>query len=212
MSARFVISGTGTDIGKTVFSAALMLGLGDACYWKPLQSGLDDCSDTDRVKKLTGFADDRFFPEAYTFSRPLSPHRAAEIDNIVIDKSLLSLSSVPSCNLPLVIEGAGGLMVPITRNYLQIDMYKDWNLPLILCSSSGLGTINHTLLSIEALISRNITIKGIAFIGDYNDDNIKTISEYSGVKALGCLPYLDDMNKAYLKPAFDDNFNIKDFY
>ncbi len=210
--SKFIITGTDTDIGKTVFSAALMLGLEAAGaaphYWKPVQSGIEGDVDTRRVQKLTQLPKERFLPESYLFSEPLSPHRAAEIDGAHIDTDALQ---PPDVDGDLIIEGAGGLMVPLTRDNLQVNLYKKWNIPLILCTRTGLGTINHTLLSLEAIWSRNISLKGIVFIGEENKDNIRTIKEFSKAKILGHLPIIDPIDKDTLIAAFADNFDIKDF-
>ncbi len=207
MSQACIIAGTDTDVGKTVFSAMLMLALG-ASYWKPVQCGVLGGVDTKTVQKITGFADDKFFPEKYIFTEALSPHRAAEIDHVKIDMSVLE---PPECDGPLLIEAAGGLMVPLTRGNLQINHFKKWNLPVILCARTGLGTINHTLLSLEALWARNMSVHGIAFIGDENPDNMKTIEEISGEKVLGRLPMLPEINERSLMQAFAENFKLKDF-
>lgn len=207
MSIKFIITGTDTDIGKTVFAAALTQAL-DGAYWKPFQSGITDGVDTRTVQKLTGLPDERFLPEAHVFTEPLSPHRAAEIDGTAIDLDLIKL---PDTDRPLVIEGAGGLMVPLTRENLLINLFAEWNLPVILCARTGLGTINHTLLSLESLWARNIPVHGIAFIGEENEDNMRTIAEFSKEKVFGRLPMLDDLNVQTLRRAFDENFNRGDF-
>lgn len=214
--SRFIITGTDTDIGKTVFSAALMLGLEGAGrspnYWKPLQSGIVDGVDTKRVQNLTHLDETRFLAERYIFSEPLSPHRAAELDDVVVDiDELKSIEVVPACEGDLIIEGAGGLMVPVTRKNLQINLYKKWDIPLILCARTGLGTINHTLLSVEALQARGMTLHGIAFIGEENADNMRTIGEFSGAKILGRLPMLDHLDDTSLRLNFENNFNVQDF-
>lgn len=207
MSRKFIITGTDTDIGKTVFAAALTQAL-DGVYWKPFQSGITDGVDTRTVQQLTGLPDDRFLPESYVFTEPLSPHRAAEIDGVAVDLDSIRL---PETESPLVIEGAGGLMVPLTRENLLINLFAEWNLPVILCARTGLGTINHTLLSLEALWARNIPVHGIAFVGDENEDNMKTIAEFSKEKVLGRLPMIDNLNANTLKQAFDQNFSVEDF-
>ncbi len=214
--SQFIVTGTDTDIGKTVFSAALMLGLEVAGrsphYWKPLQSGIVNGVDTKRVQDLTNLGDDRFLPERYIFSEPLSPHRAAELDDVQVDMDALKdVSVIPYCDGDLIIEGAGGLMVPVTRQNLQINLYKRWDIPLILCARTGLGTINHTLLSIEALQARGMTLHGIAFIGEENADNMRTIGEFSGAKIFGRLPLLDHLDDTSLRMNFANNFNIQDF-
>ena len=216
-NTKFIIAGTDTDIGKTVFSAALMLGLEQAGkkphYWKPIQSGIEDIVDTKRVQQLTNLCDYRFMPEKYIFSEPKSPHRAAELDNIEIDMKEMREHPdiIPQCDGTLIIEGAGGLMVPLTRENLQINLYKKWNFPIILCARTALGTINHTLLSLEALWSRGMPIHGLVFIGEENYDNMRTIAEFSDVKILGHLPFIDPLDDTMLRLTFANNFNIKDF-
>jgi dethiobiotin synthetase len=205
--SSFIVTGTDTGIGKTVASAMLTLAL-EANYWKPVQSGIEGMVDTRTVQKLTALPDDRFLPERYVFSEPLSPHRASEIDLIKVETKTLA---PPASERPLIIEGAGGLMVPLTRNALQISIFKSWKLPVILCARTGLGTINHTLLSIEALWNRDIQIQGLLFIGEENKDNIKTIAEFSGVRVLGRLPLLEMLTPESLKKAFEENFSVQDF-
>jgi len=206
MASRFIIAGTDTDIGKTVFAAALTLALGGN-YWKPVQSGIEYV-DTKVVQDITGLADEHFFPERYVLTEPLSPHLAAEIDGVDLDvKDII----VPESSRPLVIEAAGGLMVPLTRKALQINLFKRWGIPIILCARTGLGTLNHTLLSLEAMRSREMNVHGVVFIGDENEDNMRTIGEVSGAKILGRLPLLGELNPEILKAAFDDNFDIGDF-
>lgn len=214
--SKFIITGTDTDIGKTVFSAALMLGLEAARrsphYWKPVQSGIENIVDTKSVQKYTNLDKNRFLSERYIFSEPLSPHRAAEIDGVDVDMDELKSSEViPSCDGDLIIEGAGGLMVPVTRKNLLINLYKKWDIPLILCARTGLGTINHTLLSVEALQARGMSLLGIAFIGEENADNVRTIAEFSGAKVLGRLPILEHLDDASLQMSFSNHFDIGDF-
>ena len=214
MSNKLIIAGTDTNIGKTVFSATLMLGLEaerhTPHYWKPIQSGIEDSVDTRTVQKFTNLPNDRFLPERYILSEPLSPHLSAEKDGTTIDIENLR-SEIPDCDGTLIIEGAGGLMVPLTRENLQINLYKEWNIPLVLCTRTALGTINHTLLSLEAIWSRNIPLKGIVFIGEENIDNIRTIAEFSDIKILGHLPRLNHLDDTSLRLAFSNNFNAKDF-
>jgi len=207
VSRTFIISGTDTGIGKTAAAAMLTLGL-DAHYWKPIQSGTEDGTDTKTVRTLTGLPESRFLPEAYVLTEPLSPHRSAELDGIEIDLDRLAL---PQFDGPLIVEGAGGLMVPIRRDLLQIDLFRRWGAPVVLCARTGLGTINHTLLSIEAVRARNMTLHGILFIGDDNPDNIRTVGELSGAPVLGRLPWLERVDAAGLGAAFADHFRVEDF-
>ncbi len=208
---KFIITGTDTGIGKTVFAATLMAAFHDnkhtAQYWKPVQSGIEDI-DTKRVQHLTDLPDTYFLPEKYILSEPLSPHRAAELDNTYIDIDTLD---IPKTDTPLIIEGAGGLMVPLTRHTLYIDMFELWDIPTILCTRTGLGTLNHTLLSIEALQKRGIPIHGIVFIGDENTDNKRTVEDFTNIKILGRLPYINTLNSNTLLDSFKSNFDFGDF-
>jgi dethiobiotin synthase len=207
MNRGFIVSGTDTGIGKTTVAAMLVLAL-DALYWKPIQSGTQDGTDTQRVRALTLLPDDRFLPERYVLLQPLSPHRAAELDGVAIEPKALM---VPAAARTLIVEGAGGLMVPITRRFLQIDLFADWGLPIILCARTALGTINHTLLSIEALRSRRLQLHGLIFVGDDNADNVRTIAEFSGARVLGHVPQLQSIDRGALLDAFVRGFRREDF-
>lgn len=207
MSKGYIVSGTDTGIGKTTVAAMLLLAL-DALYWKPIQSGIQDGTDRERVQALTHLPAERLLPERYVLSQPLSPHRAAELDGVAIEPKTLA---VPAAVRTLVIEGAGGLMVPITRHRLQIDLFSEWGLPVILCARTALGTINHTLLSIEALRWRRMRLHGLIFVGDDNPDNIRTIAEISGARVLGRLPRLETLDRAALLDAFARGFRREDF-
>jgi dethiobiotin synthetase len=204
MTNRIVITGTDTGIGKTVFSSGLA-GLLDGFYWKPVQSGLDDETDSEVVARLGGLPSGRVLPEAYRLKSPLSPHRSAEIDGVSIEAADLSIPAVPG---PLVIEGAGGLMVPLNRRTRFIDIFEQWRLPVILCARTALGTINHTLLSIEALRARSIRLVGVAFIGDEVADTQRTIAEFGNVSQLGRLPHLDPLTPKALREAMIANFDL----
>lgn len=207
MSARFVVAGTDTDVGKTVFAATLAAAL-DGIYWKPIQSGLEGETDAEVVRRLSGLPPDRILPEVYAFRTPVSPHLAAERDDITIEPQRLK---IPDHDRPLVIEPAGGLMVPLTRSYLQIDLIARWKVPVILCARTALGTINHSLLSLSALSARNIPVHGIAFIGDTNEDSERIIPSLSNVRRLGRLPIVDPLTPHALAAAFAGNFRIEDF-
>jgi len=198
VTVRIVVTGTDTGIGKTVFAAGLTRLL-DGYYWKPVQAGLTDETDSATVRRLSGLPAERILPEIWRLKTPASPHLAAERDGVVIDPAALSLPSVPG---PLVIEGAGGVIVPLTRKVLLIDVFARWQAPVVLCARTTLGTLNHTLLSIEALRRREITIVGVALIGGKHPDNARTLSEIGGVPILGRLPRLDPLTSATLRAAF----------
>ncbi|MGQ0684679.1 dethiobiotin synthase [Bradyrhizobium sp.] len=208
MSRQIVVTGTDTGIGKTVFSAGLADFLG-ANYWKPIQSGLQGETDSQLVARLGGLSDDRIMPEHYRLETPVSPYHAAEIDGIRICAE--SLDVPDSGGRALVIEGAGGLMVPLSRSTLYIDIFARWQLPVVLCARTALGTINHSLLSIAALRNRGIEILGIAFIGERNSDSESAICEIGRVRWLGRLPWLSPLTANALHTAFKASFNRDDF-
>ena len=228
--ARFVITGTGTDIGKTVFAAGLT-GLIGARYWKPVQTGIPDSamrkpsdvpapfvqgsctvhandltdapeSDSAFVRRMTGAGT---LPEAVVLPDPLSPHRAAELAGVAIPDLPL-----PNAD-PLVIEGAGGVLVPITRELLSAELFARWGLPVILVATTGLGTISHTLTALEALRARGCRVHGVAFVGDDNPDNIATIGQIGQVRVLGRLPRLDPLTPDSLSAAMRAGFDPQDF-
>jgi dethiobiotin synthetase len=203
MNAMIVVTGTDTDVGKTVFCAGLVRLL-DGLYWKPVQAGLDGETDSDVVRRLSELPAERFLPEAWRLRTPASPHWAAELDDVVIDPEALML---PVVSRPLIVEGAGGLMVPLTRRALLIDVLARWGAPTVLCARTRLGTINHTFLSIEALRQRAIPLLGVAFIGDAHPENERIISTLGEVRVLGRLPYLDPLTPNTLATAFDKSFS-----
>jgi len=207
MTHRVVVTGTDTGLGKTVFAAALSGAL-DGCYWKPLQSGTEDGTDADVVRRLSGLPPERVLPEAHVFRTPVSPHQAAEIDGVTVDVEALN---PPYCGRPLVIEGAGGLMVPVTREALFIDIFARWAEPTVLIARTALGTINHSLLSIEAMRNCGIPILGVAFVGAEFAETERAICDFGGVKHLGRLPPLDPLNAETLAAAFTVNFSVDDF-
>lgn len=199
---RFVITGTDTAIGKTVFSAALAVAL-NLPYWKPIQSGLEEETDSEAVARLAGVP---VLPEAYRLVTPASPHLAAEIDGVTIDADALTLPDGS-----LIIEGAGGALVPVTRSLLYADLFARWQIPVIVCARTNLGTINHSLLTIEALKSRGVPIHGLAFLGDPTPDSESVIPEISGIRRLGRLPLLDPLTPETLAQAFATHFDRADF-
>ena len=199
---RFVVTGTDTGIGKTIFSAALA-GATGAPYWKPIQSGLEDETDSEVVARLAGAT---ILPEAYRLVTPASPHIAAEIDGVTID--LATLTPPPG---DVIVEGAGGALVPVTRTTLYADLFARWQIPVIICARTALGTINHSLLTIEALRSRNVPIHGLAFLGDAVPDSEAIIAAIGGVRPLGRLPIIDPLTSETLAEAFAANFDLTDF-
>ncbi len=207
MSRALIVTGTDTGVGKTVFAAALAGALGGA-YWKPVQAGLDEEGDCEAVRRLSGLPGDRILPEAYRLATPCSPHRAAEIDGVTIDPARLA---PPASAARLVIEGAGGVLVPLARDLLFADLFARWQLPVVLVARTSLGTINHSLLSVEALRARGIPLVGVAFTGEANEDSEATIAALGGVRRLGRLPRLDPLDRSHLARAFAAHFRLEDF-
>jgi dethiobiotin synthetase len=199
---RFVVTGTDTGIGKTIFSAALAGALG-APYWKPIQSGLEEETDSEIVARLAGVP---VRPEGYRLVTPASPHLAAEIDGVEIDPDALTPPDGA-----LIVEGAGGVLVPVTRTLLYADLFARWRIPVIVCARTGLGTINHSLLTIEALRSRGVPIHGLALLGDAVPDSEAIITKLGGVRHLGRLPIVDPLTPEGLAKAFTTGFDSADF-
>ncbi|PDT42163.1 dethiobiotin synthase [Sinorhizobium sp. FG01] len=207
MAVRVVITGTDTGIGKTVFAAALTDAL-SGHYWKPVQSGLDGETDSEAVQRLGRLEPRRILPEAYRLATPASPHLSAKLDGVTIRPETLL---PPPVAAPLVIEGAGGLMVPLTERTVFADVFQRWQIPVVLCARTALGTINHTLLSLEALRARSIPVLGVAFIGDEQADTERTIAELGHVRVLGRLPHLAPLTPDSLRRNFCEGFNMDDF-
>ena len=199
---RLVVSGTDTGIGKTVLAGAIALATG-ATYWKPIQAGLDQPTDSERVAAL-GVST---LPEAYRLRTPCSPHWAAEIDGVTLEDAALGLPPDDR----LVVEGAGGVLVPVRDDLLFADLFTGWDLPVVLAARTALGTINHTLLSIEALRSRGAPILGVAFIGEAVENTEATIARIGKVKRLGRLPMLPEVTADALHSAFAVAFDVGDF-
>lgn len=208
MSQQIVVTGTDTGIGKTVFSAGLAHLLG-ANYWKPIQAGLEGETDTEVVARLGSLSGDRIVPEVHRLRTPASPYHSAEIDGVRIDAD--SLAVPDTGGRPLVIEGAGGLMVPLSLGTLYADVFERWRLPAVLCARTALGTINHSLLSIEALRRRHIDILGIAFIGERNAEAESAVCEIGRVRWLGRLPWLAPLTPDTLQVAFKASFRADTF-
>lgn len=200
MSGVLIVSGTDTGIGKTVAAAGIAAALG-AHYWKPVQAGTEDGTDSGTAWSL-GVPPARILPEAYRLSLPASPHLAAQHEDVAIAPERLAMPE----QRPLVIEGAGGLMVPLRRDppWLMIDQFAVWRAPVLLVARTALGTINHSLLSIAALRARNIAIAGILFVGDAHAENEAVIPALGGVPNLGRLPMLEPLNAGALADAMAD--------
>lgn len=204
MTRAIVITGTDTGIGKTVFAAGLAGAL-DGFYWKPVQAGTDGETDSDIVTRLSGLPSERILPEAYRLSTPASPHLAARLDGVEIDPARLAL---PEVDGPLIVEGAGGALVPLTGTLLFADVLARWQAPVIICARTALGTINHCLLTVEALRARKVPIAGIVFIGEAHDENERIVPQLAGVPSLRRLPVLNRLDAGTLAQAVRENIDL----
>ncbi len=191
----FFVTGTDTDVGKTVVSAWLLAHL-DAAYWKPVQAGTEPATDSATVRRLAELSGDRILPEAYVLPDAIAPHEAARRAGVVID--MAKLTAPPATDRLLVVEGAGGMLVPLTDTAYMVDLAAELHLPLILVARSTLGTINHTLLSIEALRRRGLPLAGVVMNGPETPHNRAAIERYGEVNVIAEIPWLPELTRATL--------------
>jgi len=188
MIQRFFVTGTDTGVGKTLVSSILTLALSGS-YWKPIQSGIaDEESEQEKVRALTGLEKEFIFPSTYSLKASLSPDQAAKREAISIDLKKIIL---PETSRALIVEGAGGVFVPLNATETILDLIKQLNFPVIIVSRGGLGTINHTLLTIEALRNRQLTIHGVIFSGELNPENQDAIEKFGKVRTLFHVPFFE---------------------
>lgn len=199
------VTGTNTDIGKTVVSAVLVAGL-RANYWKPIQSGLIDGTDTDWIQKHTDIPQSHIHKETYALQQPLSPHAAAVFDNIEISLDAFSLPVIPEEDF-LIIEGAGGVLVPINEKYFMLDLIEKLGSPVLIVADSELGTINHSLLTIRQLRDRKIKIAGVVMNGPQNQGNKEAIEFYGNVEVIAEIEPMEELNPEGLADCFTRNFH-----
>jgi dethiobiotin synthetase len=204
VSKSFIIAGTDTNVGKTVLSSLLMAAHDDLYYWKPIQSGLEGETDSQVVQRLSECKMERILPEAYKLQRPLSPHLSARLDGVHIEIEKLSLPRKEN----IMVETAGGVFVPINETTLQIELIKMWGLAVLIAARSRLGTINHTILTIEALRKRQIEIAGVVMIGEVNEENKKAIESYGKVKVIGKILPMKELNRDNLKETYSKYFEL----
>ncbi|MGH6749692.1 MAG: dethiobiotin synthase, partial [Methyloceanibacter sp.] len=190
----FFVTGTDTDVGKTLVSSWLLTQI-DASYWKPVQAGVTPETDSSVVRRLAEIDPDRILPEAYVLPEAIAPHEAARRAGIAID---MAKFVPPVSDRLLVVEGAGGLMVPLTDTAYVIDLAAELHLPVILVARSTLGTINHTLLSLEAIRRRGLPLAGVVINGPETPHNRAAIERYGQVEVIAEIPWLDVVNRARL--------------
>jgi len=190
---HYFVTGIGTDVGKTIASAVLAEAL-QATYWKPVQSGATEGTDRKTVQQLCS-TQVNTLPEEYVFDAPVSPHLAAELEGVEIELDRLTPPKIAG---NLIIEGAGGLMVPITKDFLYADWIEQHKLPTIVVSRHYLGSINHTLLTIEQLKRLDVPIAGILFVGHENVDTERIITKFSQVSVIGRIDLADELNSEFI--------------
>jgi dethiobiotin synthetase len=197
--SKFFMTGIGTDVGKTVVSTIMTAAL-KADFWKPIQAG--DLTNSDTMKVQRGVLecmptyDGTFHPEAYRLPYPLSPHWSAEQSQTIINTETLTL---PQTTNHLIVEGAGGLMVPITRHFLVADLIAQLGIPTFVVSRHYLGSINHTLLTLEALQARKIPVAGLIFNGDENIGTESVICERHPSLRTHRIPQAQTLNTAFFQ-------------
>lgn len=205
MAQRYFITGTDTGIGKTVLSALLSAAL-DASYWKPIQTGTEVDSDSGTVRALAELAPEKILNETYRFAPPVSPHLAARLAGVRIDLAKIKLP-IDASDASLIVEGAGGVFVPLNEKDLMIDLMRQLGLPVLLAARSSLGTINHTTLSLAALRNAGVEVVGVVMIGAPNPDNRAAIEKYGQVRVVGEIPWMTELNRAALLEIFTARFD-----
>jgi len=206
MPERFFITGTDTGIGKTTVAALLCAAL-DAIYWKPIQTGSREGTDRRTVMRLAQLPSSRTVPENYIFSPPVSPHLAAQRAGVRIELRKIKMPLLPA-RQNLIVEGAGGVLVPINDNQLMIDLMHQLKLPVLLVARTSLGTINHTLLSLAALRTARLRIQGVIMVGSPDRlENRRAIDHYGRAPVIGLVPFLKTLNRHTLLNVFQKNFD-----
>ncbi|MBU1002909.1 MAG: dethiobiotin synthase [Proteobacteria bacterium] len=203
---KLFITGTDTDVGKTLVSAMLMAGRG-GYYWKPIQTGCRETTDTATVRGLTDQPKHRFLPEAYCLTEPLSPHAAAELDGISVDVDAMRIPDFPDGE-PLVVEGAGGVMVPLGPGHFMLDLMRLLDLPVLVVARSGLGTINHTLLTLAAIRRAGLIIAGVVLNGERNAGNRAAIEAFGNITVVAEIPPLTDLSPKALSRGYREFFTV----
>jgi dethiobiotin synthetase len=202
------VTGTDTNVGKTLLSALLVAAL-DAMYWKPIQTGAREGTDRRTVINLAEIPGTQTIPECYCFDPPVSPHLAAEESGVRIDLQPIQ----PPKNLarPIIAEGAGGILVPINDSELMLDLARQLGFPIVIAARAALGTINHTLLTVRALRCAKMAIKGVVIIGPRKKENERSIEHFGAIPVIGTVPWLDTINREALLKVFRANFDPQYF-
>jgi dethiobiotin synthetase len=209
MSGDLFVTGTDTNVGKTVLSALLVAAL-DGTYWKPIQTGSLEGTDRHAVMRWAELPEGKTLPECYCFEPPVSPHLAAKQIGVTIRLDRIRKPHLASGG-PLIAEGAGGVLVPINDSQTMLDVMRHLAMPVVIASRSTLGTINHTLLTVRALRDAGVEIRGVVMIGKENRDNERAVEHYGEVPIAGRIPMLATIERNTLLNTFRSNFDGKYF-
>ena len=207
MNSDLFVTGTDTGVGKTLLSALLVAALGRD-YWKPIQTGAEEGTDRETVLRLAEINAGRAWPESYLFAPPVSPHLAAEWQQAVIEPDKIRRPPSPKA---LIIEGAGGILVPINARESMLDLARHLGAPIVIASRTALGTINHSLLTIAAIRSAKLELCGVVMSGTENADNRRAIERYGNVPVIGWIPWLDRIDAKTLQSVFQQHFDTRAF-
>jgi dethiobiotin synthetase len=205
----YFVTGTDTNVGKTVLSALLVAAL-DAVYWKPVQTGASEGTDRESVRRWTEVPPDRLPAERYQFDPPVSPHFASREAGVRIDLDAFELPGALA-GRKWIVEGAGGVMVPLNERDLMRDLMVRIGFPVIVAARTALGTINHTLLTLAALREASVAICGVALIGDENVENRRAIEHYGNISVVGHIPILEKINRTALLDVYEKHFDHRAF-
>lgn len=203
------VTGTGTGVGKTIVAASLIFAFRKkkaVTYWKPVQTGIEEDNDTETVKILANCNSAEIFDKGFRLKMPLSPHLSAQLANMEISVEKV-LQFLEKDERFWIVEGAGGILVPLNETETMVDLIKALNLPVLIVAQSGLGTINHTLLTIEALRNRKLEICGVIMNGDPNEENKKAIEHFGKTRVLAQIPIFENISFKIL-----DDWLVKKLY
>ncbi len=204
------MTGTDTNVGKTVLSALLVAAL-DAVYWKPVQTGASENTDRASVRAWAEASEDRLPAERYRFDPPVSPHLAAREAGVRITLDAFALPAAPA-GRKWIVEGAGGAMVPLNESDLMLGLMRRIGFPIIVAARTALGTINHTLLTLAALREARLPICGVALIGEENIENRRAIEHHGNVCVVGRIPMLKRIDRAALLDVYETHFDRTAFH
>jgi len=203
MSSDLFITGTDTGVGKTLLSSILVAAL-NRKYWKPVQTGACEGTDRETVIKWTEIPVEDAYPESYIFDPPVSPHLAAKEQQTTID---LQRIRRPASADPIVIEGAGGVFVPVNDGAFMLDVMRHLAAPVVVAARTALGTINHTLLTVFAIRRTSLALRGVVMIGKENIENRRAVERYGEVPVIGSVPWLDMIDRKTLRSVFEHRFD-----